>query len=238
MDFRPGSKTHASADEVSRFGTGEGTSPAQPGRSPDCIGVPQRRKARRSDQGCKATLTSRLSVAGCSRDTSLRGRGTDQRPLTASAPPTACTTRLALVTAHRGGGAAGCTAARQLRDAEDPLAFRCLMTPPRWSERVTDAPEAGLPRRPAGPARGDLGRRGSPTDAAWIAQEQNNPRQVWELGRRAEVLADSPRRRRGSGRDLDRINRAPEECSWPCGRRSPEQPRNHPEPRALNEVRG
>ncbi len=29
-------------------------------------------------------------------------------------------------------------------------------------------------------------------DAAWIAQEQKNTKQVWELGHRAEMLADSP----------------------------------------------
>ena len=29
-------------------------------------------------------------------------------------------------------------------------------------------------------------------DAAWIAQAQKKPRQVWELGHRAELLADSP----------------------------------------------
>ena len=42
-------------------------------------------------------------------------------------------------------------------------------------------------------ARGDL-RAASLAylDAAWIAQEQKDPRQVWELGHRAEMLADSP----------------------------------------------
>jgi len=29
-------------------------------------------------------------------------------------------------------------------------------------------------------------------DAAWIAQEQRNAKQVWELGHRAELLAESP----------------------------------------------
>jgi hypothetical protein len=29
-------------------------------------------------------------------------------------------------------------------------------------------------------------------DAAWIAQEQKNAGQVWELGHRAEMLAASP----------------------------------------------
>ena len=48
-------------------------------------------------------------------------------------------------------------------------------------------------------------------DAAWIAQEQKNPRQVWELGHRAEMLADSPFL---SASDraaiLQRIDRTPE----------------------------
>jgi hypothetical protein len=42
-------------------------------------------------------------------------------------------------------------------------------------------------------ARGALGAAAlAYLDAAWIAQEQNTPRQVWELGHRAEMLADSP----------------------------------------------
>ena len=42
-------------------------------------------------------------------------------------------------------------------------------------------------------ARGDLRDAAlAYLDAAWIAQEQKNPRQVWELGHRAEMLADSP----------------------------------------------
>jgi len=42
-------------------------------------------------------------------------------------------------------------------------------------------------------ARGDLRAAAlAYLDGAWIAQEQKNPRQVWELGHRAEMLADSP----------------------------------------------
>jgi hypothetical protein len=42
-------------------------------------------------------------------------------------------------------------------------------------------------------ARGDLRAAAlAYLDAAWIAQEQKKPRQVWELGHRAEMLADSP----------------------------------------------
>jgi hypothetical protein len=50
-----------------------------------------------------------------------------------------------------------------LRPAEDPFGFRCLS-------------EAAQLRY----------------STAWIAQEQGKSRQVWELGRRAEILAASP----------------------------------------------
>jgi hypothetical protein len=42
-------------------------------------------------------------------------------------------------------------------------------------------------------ARGDLRNAAMAyLDAAWIAQEQGNSRQVYELGHRAELLAESP----------------------------------------------
>jgi hypothetical protein len=48
-------------------------------------------------------------------------------------------------------------------------------------------------------------------DAAWIAQEQKNPRQVWELGHRAEMLADSPLLSASDRLAItQRIERAPE----------------------------
>ena len=48
-------------------------------------------------------------------------------------------------------------------------------------------------------------------DAAWIAQEQKNPRQVWALGHRAEMLADSPLLGAADREAiLRRIERAPE----------------------------
>jgi hypothetical protein len=48
-------------------------------------------------------------------------------------------------------------------------------------------------------------------DAAWIAQEQKNPRQVWELGHRAVMLADSPLLGAADrAAILQRIERAPE----------------------------
>ena len=104
---------------------------------------------------------------------------------------------LALVTAHRYRDAARLhRQSAQLRPAEDPLGYRCL------SEAAAVVYAAG--DRTA--ARGDLARaadlalaRGdlrnaamAYLDAAWIAQEQRNRQQVWELGHRAELLADSP----------------------------------------------
>ena len=47
-------------------------------------------------------------------------------------------------------------------------------------------------------------------DAAWIAQEQQKPNQVWELGHRAEILAASPLLSQSDrGAILQRIERAP-----------------------------
>ena len=78
--------------------------------------------------------------------------------------------------------------------------------------------------RPVGCAEGH-GRRGRPRaragrpagggaaylDGAWIAQEQKDARQVWELGHRAEMLADSPLLGPADrAAILGRIERAPE----------------------------
>ena len=42
-------------------------------------------------------------------------------------------------------------------------------------------------------ARGDLRKAAlAYLDAAWIAQQQHNQKQVWDLGHRAEMLAESP----------------------------------------------
>jgi hypothetical protein len=61
-------------------------------------------------------------------------------------------------------------------------------------------------------ARGDLRSAAlAYVDAAWIAQEQQNPRQVWENGHRAEMLADSPLLGPGDrAAILARIERTPE----------------------------
>jgi tetratricopeptide (TPR) repeat protein len=103
----------------------------------------------------------------------------------------------ALVASHRYRDAASLhRRSAELRPAEDPLGFRCL------SEAAALVYAAG--DRSA--ARGDLARAADHAlargdlrnaalaylDAAWIAQEQGNPKQVWELGHRAEMLAESP----------------------------------------------
>jgi hypothetical protein len=122
----------------------------------------------------------------------------------------------ALVTAHRYRDAASLhRRSADLRAPDDPLGFRCLSeaaalayaAKDRLSARkdMADAAEQAL-------ARGDLRTAAlAYLDAAWIAQEQKNPRQVWELGHRAEMLAASPLLG-GSDRDaiLQRISRAPE----------------------------
>jgi hypothetical protein len=104
---------------------------------------------------------------------------------------------LAMVTAHRWGDAARLhRRSAQLRGAEDPLGFRCLSeaaalayaTGDRSGARNDKAAAAGQAL-----SRGELREAAMAyLDAAWIAQEQKNPRQVWEYGHRAEMLADSP----------------------------------------------
>src|SRR5215218_5277064 len=60
-------------------------------------------------------------------------------------------------------------------------------------------------------ARGDLREAAlAYLDAAWIAQEQQKPNQVWEFGHRAEILAASPLLSElDRGAILQRIERAP-----------------------------
>jgi hypothetical protein len=103
----------------------------------------------------------------------------------------------ALVTAHRYRDAARLhRRSAELRPAEDPQGFQCLSEAAALVYAAGDRSAArGDMARAAGHAlaRGDL--RGAALaylDAAWIAQEQNKPRQVWELGHRAEMLAQSP----------------------------------------------
>jgi hypothetical protein len=167
------------------------------------------------------SLTSRLSIAGMLLATLAL-------PATASAqyqlPTITSSARadslheaaVALVAAHRWGDAARLhRRSARLRDADDPLGFRCLKdaaalayaTGDRSGARTDMAAAAGQAL-----ARGDLREAGlAYVDAAWIAQEQKNPRQVWELGHRAEMLADSPLLGAADrAAILQRIDRAPE----------------------------
>ncbi len=122
----------------------------------------------------------------------------------------------ALAAAHRWGDAARLhRRSAQLRDADDPLGFRCLKdaaaleyaTGDRSGARADLAAAAGQAL-----ARGDLREAAlAYIDAAWIAQEQKNPRQVWKLGHRAEMLADSPLLGAADRAAIQqRIERAPE----------------------------
>jgi len=83
-----------------------------------------------------------------------------------------------------------------LRSADDPLGFRCLTEAAALAYATNDRSGARADMTDAaGQAlgRGDLRAAAlAYLDAAWIAQEQKNPSKVWELGHRAEILADSP----------------------------------------------
>lgn len=102
-----------------------------------------------------------------------------------------------LEAAHRWGDAARLhRRSAQLRPAEDPLGFRCLKEAAALAYATSERSVARADMAKAAEqalARGALGAAAlAYLDAAWIAQEQKNPRQVWELGHRAEMLADSP----------------------------------------------
>lgn len=121
----------------------------------------------------------------------------------------------ALVTAHRWGDAARLhRRSAELRDADDPLGFRCLKEAAELEYASGDRTSARSDMAAAAShalARGDLRNAAlAYIDAAWIAQEQNNPKKVWELGHRAEMLADSPLLgARDRAAILERISRAP-----------------------------
>jgi hypothetical protein len=122
----------------------------------------------------------------------------------------------ALVAAHRLRDAARLhRRSAELRSPEDPLGFRCLSEAAALayfgSDRTTARGDMAQAAEHA-LARGDLRTAAlAYLDAAWIAQEQGNPRQVWELGHRAEMLADSPLLATADRAViLQRIRRAPE----------------------------
>jgi hypothetical protein len=102
-----------------------------------------------------------------------------------------------LVAAHRWRDAARLhRRSAQLREADDPLGFRCLKDAAALAYAAGDLSGARTDLASAAGqalARGELRSAAlAYLDAAWIAQEQKNPRQVWELGHRAQMLADSP----------------------------------------------
>ena len=104
---------------------------------------------------------------------------------------------VALVAAHRWTDAARLhRRSAELRDADDQLGFRCLKEAAAldYASGNRSAARSDMAAAAAHAlARGDLRTAAlAYVDAAWIAQEQKNTKQVWELGHRAEMLADSP----------------------------------------------
>jgi hypothetical protein len=122
----------------------------------------------------------------------------------------------ALVTAHRWRDAAALhRRSAALRGDDDPLAFRCLQEAAALAYATGDRSRARADMTVAAEhalARGELKAAAlAYLDAAWIAQEQRNPRQVYTLGHRAELLADSPLlQAHDRAAILQRIDRAPE----------------------------
>jgi hypothetical protein len=167
------------------------------------------------------SLTSRLALAGVLLATlGLPAAASAQYQL-----PTLTSTAkadslheaaVALVAAHRWGDAARLhRRSAELRDADDPLGFRCLKEAAALEYATGDRSAARTDMAAAAAqalARGDLRAAAlAYVDAAWIAQEQKNTRQVWELGHRAEMLADSPLLAAPDrAAILQRISRAPE----------------------------
>ncbi len=170
----------------------------------------------------KRTMTSRLSMAGMLLATlGLPAVGQAQYRLPAlvsSAKADSLHERAVALarTTHRWRDAARLhRRSAELRSADDPLGFRCLTEAAALAYASNDHSGAQTDMADAaGQAltRGDLRAAAlAYLDAAWIAQEQKNPRQVWELGHRAEMLADSPFLGASDrAAILQRITRAPE----------------------------
>ncbi|MDQ3137691.1 MAG: hypothetical protein M3Q93_08895 [Gemmatimonadota bacterium] len=87
-----------------------------------------------------------------------------------------------------------------LRAAEDSMGYRCLWHAAQLSYYVRDLSGARSSMAQAAAqalARGDVLKAAEAyADAAWLASEQHNRGEVWNLGRQAEVLAESPLLRR------------------------------------------
>ena len=102
----------------------------------------------------------------------------------------------------------------EFRAAEDPLGSKSLATAGALTYAAGDQSGARTDMARAAEralARGDLRTAAMAyLDAAWIAQEQEKPSQVWEFGHRAEILAASPLLSESDrGAILQRIERAP-----------------------------
>ena len=102
----------------------------------------------------------------------------------------------------------------EFRAVEDSLGSQCLMEAAALAYAAGDRSGARTDMARAAEralARGDLRAAAlAYLDAAWIAQEQKKPRQVYELGHRAEILAASPLLSDSDrGVILQRIDRAP-----------------------------
>lgn len=102
----------------------------------------------------------------------------------------------------------------EYRAAEDPLGSKCLSKAAALAYATGDRSGARTDMANSAEralARGDLRAAAMAyLDAAWIAQEQKRPSQVWELGHRAEILASSPLISESDrGTILQRIERAP-----------------------------
>ena len=102
----------------------------------------------------------------------------------------------------------------EFRAAEDPVGSRCLKEAAALAYAAGDRSGARSDMAHAADralARGNLREAANAyLDAAWIAQEQEKPGQVWEFGHRAEILAASPLLSESDrGAILQRIERAP-----------------------------
>jgi hypothetical protein len=102
-----------------------------------------------------------------------------------------------LVTAGRWRDAARLyRSSAEYRGVEDPVGFQCLTNAADLAYAAGDHSAARTDMANAADralARGDLRAAAlAYLDAAWIAQEQGKPSQVWEYGHRAETLAASP----------------------------------------------
>ena len=175
------------------------------------------------------SLTSRLSMAGVLLATfGLPAAASAQYQLptltSAARADSLHEAALVLVAKHRWGDAARMhRRSAELRDADDPLGFRCLKDAAALVYATGDRSGARADMAAAASqalARGDLRSAADAyLDAAWIAQEQKNPRQVWQLGHRAEMLADSPLLGLSDRTAImQRIERAPEEMKVAMGK--------------------